>query len=287
MGQAVNVEDLQVSDAPELVARLYSTLHAGNPGDVEFYARACQGAKRVLELGSGAGRIALALAERGHDVLGVELDPALLGLARERQRAREAELGRALPVHFEQGDMTMFARRGFARVLIPYSALWCLDGSDAKSKCLTNAAASLARGGRLLFDVYDADAMAPDFEEHDGDEIGPVGEQDAVEQDDFEELHRVTCDGIRYRVWERNTWDPAAQRTHVDYRFVESTRGRRLTASPCYALSLTHSVLWRYELAELLESVGLDVTWGADEAALSTPFAEQLVVTAARSRLRG
>lgn len=270
----MNVEDLQVVDAPELVARLYSTLHAGNPGDVEFYVRACRGATRVLELGSGAGRISLALAERGHDVLGVELDPALLGLARERQREREAELGRALPARFVEGDMTTFAEPGFERVLIPYSALWCLDGTAAKRQCLTQAAASLARRGRLICDVYDADA--DDVENPDASSLTHD------EQDDYEELHRVTCDGVRYRVWERNTWDSAAQRTHVDYRFVESTRGRRVTASPCYALRLTHSVLWRYELAELLESVGFDVTWGADAAAQSTPFAEQLVVTAVR-----
>lgn len=276
----MKVEDLHVADAPELVARLYSTLHAGNPGDVEFYVRACQGAARVLEYGAGAGRIALALAERGYDVLGVELDVALLTLARERQRKREGELGRALPVRFVQGDMTTFARRGFERVLIPYSALWCLDGTAAKRQCLINAAAALAPGGQLILDVYDADAMAPDVDGTD------EADDSDVEQDDYEELHRVTCDGVRYRVWERNTWDAGAQRMFVDYRFVASARGRRLSASPCYALRVTHSVLWRYELAELLESVGLDVTWGADALAAETPFAEQLVVTAAKARKR-
>jgi SAM-dependent methyltransferase len=44
--------------------------------------------KRVLDIGCGSGRYAVALAERGADVLGIDLSPAMLALARERARVR-------------------------------------------------------------------------------------------------------------------------------------------------------------------------------------------------------
>ncbi|MCA9640188.1 MAG: class I SAM-dependent methyltransferase, partial [Myxococcales bacterium] len=83
-------------------AELYELTHRGNPGDVDFYLAACREAHSVLELGSGYGRIAIALAEAGHEVVGVELDPGLLDRAREN--AERVTLQGALEFH--QGDMT-------------------------------------------------------------------------------------------------------------------------------------------------------------------------------------
>jgi SAM-dependent methyltransferase len=284
----VNDSDL-LPEAPASVrARLYAALHLGTQGDVEFYLRACEGARKILEYGCGAGRIALALAERGHTVIGVDLDVALLALARERKAAREAELGRELPAEFVEGDMTSFSKRGCDRVLIPYSALWCLTGLEAKQQCLAKARTSLKRSGQLVFDVYDADIMAEDWSEDGAVGDGAVGDGDEaaaappVEQDDYEELHRVKLDGVTYRVWERNTWNRETRLMLVDYRLVPAP-SRKLPSSPTasgYQLTLTHSVLWRHELAELLEDCGFDVEWGVDEAGEETPFAEQLVVRA-------
>lgn len=38
----------------------------------------------MLDAGCGTGRVAIELARRGHDVVGVDLDPAMLGLARDK-----------------------------------------------------------------------------------------------------------------------------------------------------------------------------------------------------------
>jgi hypothetical protein len=92
----------------------------------------------------------------------------------------------------------------------------------------------------------------------------------------------VKLDGVTYRVWERNTWNRETRLMLVDYRLVPAP-SRKLPSSPTasgYQLTLTHSVLWRHELAELLEDCGFDVEWGVDEAGEETPFAEQLVVRA-------
>lgn len=322
--------DRPLPEAPPAVrARLYAALHAGTPGDVEFYVRACHGARTILEYGCGAGRIALELAERGHTVLGVDLDPALLALAQQRKAQRELELGHALPVSFVLGDMTTFGKRGRDRVIVPYSALWCLNGTEAKRQCLTMARKSLRRDGQLVFDVYDADVLA------DGDYSEPNARELAapkVERDAYEELHRIELDGITYRVWEQNSWTRATRSMQVDYRLLPAPSSRSksgtspraprskaaprrglasrrslasVTVSPSrsptpsnalpsveipsevtpsgYQLTLRHSVLWRHELAELLDDCGYDVEWGVDEAGEATPFAEQLVVRAVRT----
>jgi SAM-dependent methyltransferase len=56
--------------------------------------------KRVLDIGCGSGRYAVALAERGADVLGVDLSPAMLALARERATSR----GVSERCRFVEGD---------------------------------------------------------------------------------------------------------------------------------------------------------------------------------------
>lgn len=45
-------------------------------------------AKRVLDVGCGSGRYAVAAAERGADVVGIDLSPEMLALARQRARDR-------------------------------------------------------------------------------------------------------------------------------------------------------------------------------------------------------
>ncbi|HLT36253.1 MAG TPA: class I SAM-dependent methyltransferase, partial [Enhygromyxa sp.] len=71
----------------EYPARLYAAVHDGNPGDVEFYRRRCAGARSIVELGCGDARVLAALAEPGRRLVGVDIDPELLELARVRLSA--------------------------------------------------------------------------------------------------------------------------------------------------------------------------------------------------------
>ncbi len=276
---------MSVTPDPLQQAKLYAALHVGNPGDVAFYVRACHGAKHVLELGSGAGRVTLALAEAGHHVTGVELDAGLLGLAREQQLQRETTLLRTLPLEWVAGDMTTFVRaNAFERVIIPYSAFWCLPDDAAKLQCLTNAYTSLVDGGQLILDVYDADVWMDEEDDaadgEDAEDEGADAESGAAtgaEEDDYEELQQLTVDGVSYRVWERNTWHPAARVMHVEYQLRPDGESGTIDE-----LTLTHAVLWRHELAELLEECGFEVEFGGDEDAEGTDFAEQIVVRAVK-----
>ena len=74
-----------VADA---LARLYDVDLVEDPGDLDLYlALAARAEGPVLELAAGTGRLAVPLAEAGHDVTAVDLDPAMLARLRRRTRA--------------------------------------------------------------------------------------------------------------------------------------------------------------------------------------------------------
>ena len=61
-----------------------------DPGDLDLYlALAARADGPILELAVGTGRLAIPLAEAGHRVTGVDLDPAMLDRARDRATRRQ------------------------------------------------------------------------------------------------------------------------------------------------------------------------------------------------------
>jgi 2-polyprenyl-3-methyl-5-hydroxy-6-metoxy-1,4-benzoquinol methylase len=74
---------------------------------------------QVLDIGCGSGRYAVALAERGADVLGVDLSPAMLALARERAEGR----GVSERCRFVEADFDGFQPDGRFDVVLLISVL--------------------------------------------------------------------------------------------------------------------------------------------------------------------
>jgi SAM-dependent methyltransferase len=144
-----------------LDAELYALTHRGNPGDVEHYVRLCHGAASVLELGSGYGRMLLALAAPARTLFGLELNPHLLRLGRDAVATLPAAKRRAVTV--VQGDMRRIdVGRRFERVLLPYNALYCLLTASAVERCFRSVHAALEAGGLFAFDVWNADRLSED-----------------------------------------------------------------------------------------------------------------------------
>jgi SAM-dependent methyltransferase len=101
----------------------------------------------VLDLGCGTGRVALHLARRGHAVLGLDRDVALLDVL----------AGRAvgLPVEAELGDAGGFALGAeFGLVLAPMQLLQLLD-SGQRRDCLRCVASHLRPGGLAAAAIVD------------------------------------------------------------------------------------------------------------------------------------
>jgi SAM-dependent methyltransferase len=112
---------------------------------VEFLADIA-GSGRVLELGIGTGRIALPLAERGAQVHGVDLSPAMI----ERLRAKPG--GSEIPVTI--GDFATAAVPGkFALVYLVFNTIMNLTTIDEQVACFQNVASHLQEGGHFVVEV--------------------------------------------------------------------------------------------------------------------------------------
>jgi SAM-dependent methyltransferase len=142
------------------IARLYDLEHPACRGaELSFWHQTAAAAGGdVLELAAGSGRVAIALARKGHRVTGLELAPGML----ERAAARTSRLPpqTAALLEWVQGDMSTFdlPERRFGLVFIAYNSFWLLDSEPAQAACLAAAARHLAPDGRLVLDLFPPNA---------------------------------------------------------------------------------------------------------------------------------
>jgi SAM-dependent methyltransferase len=127
----------------------------------------------VLDVGAGAGRVALDLARHGHDVTALDRDPELL--AELAARAREARL----EIRTEVADAAGFELAGapFGLIAVPMQTIQLLPGRSGRAAFLASAREHLAAGGLVAlavseeleaFEVDPAFPMPPDRGERDG-----------------------------------------------------------------------------------------------------------------------
>jgi SAM-dependent methyltransferase len=116
-----------------------------------FYARLVgRQPGRVLILGAADGRVAVNLAERGHDVLGVEPSLRLLEAARARAAQSQPE-GTLSWVHADVRSFRSPAR--FSAVLAPQNALGLMSTHDELDAMLDAAGRHLVESGIFAFDL--------------------------------------------------------------------------------------------------------------------------------------
>jgi SAM-dependent methyltransferase len=134
-------------------AAFYDTVTAADvrlAGDIDIYAGLLKARASVLELGSGTGRLAFALAGRGHSVTGVEIAPAMLAQAQAKRAELEPETQRR--VEFRRGDMTSTdLKRRFDLVLCGYFTLAHVPRGAAWRNTFATAARHLEAGGLAVF----------------------------------------------------------------------------------------------------------------------------------------
>ena len=127
-----------------------------------------RGGGTVLELGCGTGRVALHLARRGYEVIGLDSDPELLAVLEER--------GEGLPVRALHADARSFELEEPASlVLAPTHLLQLLEDAGERAEALGCIAAALRPGGILAAAIIEelpepdgAPPPLPDVREVDG-----------------------------------------------------------------------------------------------------------------------
>ena len=142
-------------------AELYYLFYAGFEDDLAMYAGfAERTGGRVLEIGSGTGRVAIALAEDGHRVTGLELSAEMLSIAQQKVLGRE--IGDR--VTLVQGDMRRFKIEDhFGLVIAPINTFLHNLTLDDQLAALSGIKAHLRPGGLLVLDCFNPDpAFATD-----------------------------------------------------------------------------------------------------------------------------
>ena len=115
-------------------------------GEVDLVASLVPAGGSVLDAGCGTGRVAIELARRGYDVVGIDLDPGMLDSARSK----------APDLTWIEGDLASTAaadeagqRRQFDAVVAAGNVMIFLErGTEAA--VMTNVAAHLRPGGVLV-----------------------------------------------------------------------------------------------------------------------------------------
>ncbi|HET7542751.1 MAG TPA: class I SAM-dependent methyltransferase [Polyangiaceae bacterium] len=244
-----------------MIAELYALTHRGNPGDVAFYREVCRGARRVLELGSGAGRLLIALSSAERDVVGLELDPMLLALS--RRNCRRLPHAARKRVRIVPGDMRDFElKQRFDRVLLPYNALYCLLGRRAALACFRAVHRALVEGGTLAFDVWNA---AP---------FRRRAAQAGLDTDEvivsFRHARRT------WDVFERSRVRTARQRLDVTYSYVPREGGTT------YQIPIAQRYFLPSEISQLLTRSGfvVEARYGDFEGRRFAANSAQLIVLA-------
>jgi SAM-dependent methyltransferase len=260
--------------------RVYQSGDAGPPEDWGAIARiydlehpACRGAELafwhqmatetggpVLELAAGSGRIAIALARKGHHVTGLELAAGMLA----RARARTARLPPAVAgrLQWVQGDMARFTIpwAQFRLVFVAYNSFWLLTDLRAQRRCLDCVRRHLAPGGRLVLDVF------------------PPNDDDYQDERGIIQLVAAPWRGRHLVRVKDYTYNPRRQLAISDVRYYpagpQAGQPGRLLATFRYCLRLATP----QEMQALLEQAGyrIEATYGTyrrDPLAPDTPRA--------------
>ena len=134
-------------------AYLRNAFTKGTEQEVDFLvgALALDRGMRVLDVGCGPGRHALALARRGFEVFGVDQSDEFLRLAREAAAAED------LSCTFEQLDVRALSFAGeFDAVLCLCQGGFGLLGGRDELDVFSRIAGALAHGGRLALTAFSA-----------------------------------------------------------------------------------------------------------------------------------
>ena len=136
-------------------AELYDLFYGDFEDDLEMYRGfAERTGGPILEVGSGTGRVALALAEEEHSIVGLELSEAMRAAA--QRKADRAQLTDR--VEFIHGDMRRFQiDQHFGLIIAPLNTFLHNLTLDDQLATLACCKKHLRPGGLLVLDCFNPD----------------------------------------------------------------------------------------------------------------------------------
>jgi SAM-dependent methyltransferase len=214
----------------------------GGRGDEGFYlGLALESWKQghpALELGVGAGGVAIAIARAGIGVVGLERSPAMLEVAREKATGFDN-------IRLVEGDMADFALpERFGLIYIPARGFLHLLTPEEQRACLRCAWSHLVPGGRLALSYFNPNPA--------------ILAETIAGHRNMERLRDMKdSSGYTIKRWSSARIAPATQQ-------IDDTRIEHRVDDQGIVLSTTYRqfrirYIWRYEMQYLLELAGFEV----------------------------
>jgi SAM-dependent methyltransferase len=253
------VDDPYLADAP-----YYELIHGGAPlDDVGLWLSFAGRTDRpVLEVGTGTGRIAVALATAGAAVCAIDPSAAML------ERAKDTAAARGVEIDFRYGNAREagLPTEHFGFVLVPADVfLYCTDSND-QIATLAALAAAMHFNATLVLDLP-----------------GPAAWLDASLNGQL--LRAFAGDdrsGNAFEAWHVREDNPAEQTRHLTIRYETTGNDGAVRRQ-----SSTHVLryVYRYEAEHLLTLAGLACTdvYGDYELGPLTADSERMIVVARKA----
>lgn len=261
-------------------ALLYDLEYAERTEDIRWYRKQVRQVlsrgQRVLELGSGSGRISCALARSGFCVTALDRMAPMLALLADKIEGKAI----AQRIELVEADMREIPlpNASVPMVIAPFNAMMHLYSWQDLLACMTEVRRVLQPGGTFAFDVQmpDLDWLLWSRTERHG--VTPITHPSTGERLIWSTNHRYDpctqiCDITIY-------YDPAPARGH---RFVPPKRSRK-------RVKLTQRQIFPQELEALMAGSGMavqSITADFSRAALHAKAASQCVVCRRDDTQRG
>lgn len=255
----------------QFAAEIYDQTVTDWPGgEMDFYREAAKGAKSVLEVACGTGRIGLRLAKEGWSVAGFDLSPHMIEIAR-----RKAEGIRNIDLFV--ADMTSFdLGKTFDLVIVPGHSFQFMLTIQAQLACLASIRGHLSENGKMIVHIDHQDAAWLG-----GLPIEPEGA--------FGEPSEVRLpDGRAFRTMKRWSYDRATQTAALATR-IEQTDSTGVVLDSATRGPVRMHCFFRYEVEHLLERAGfaLQALYGDFSGGRLTHESSEMIWVASRRSRSG
>lgn len=219
----------------------------------------------ILELGCGTGRALIPLAVAGHMVTGVDISPALLGVARGKFQGASY----AARITLCEADLRTFdlPTKQFAFAFCTSNTLMHLTTQADQLAVLRNAYRHLRDGALLLIDLFNPDLPRL---------LAVNGVLELADQWEDRET------GTQVMKWSVRTVDMAEQLQETLFIYEEILPGGEVRRTAC---PFTLRFLWRGEVELMLQLAGFVVeeVWGDFDGGPYTSESEHLILLGRKS----
>ena len=210
----------------EVWAPFYDDIYGGvEPSTIDLLAGLAGSPPRALELAIGTGRIGLALAKTGVEVIGLDISEDMV----DKMRLKPG--GENIEVHIgDIGDVDVEGT--FPLIYLAFNTLFVLTSQDKQVECFSNVAEHLEPGGRFVLDAF-----VPDMDRWDANNT---------------RMDVSSISSNEEHAYEMSIHDPVGQRT-------ESHMVRRLVSGETVVLPVSIRYVWPSEMDLMARLAGLEL----------------------------